>query len=73
MDLEEESYLASQKSDVIGNNTGFHHLRSSVARYEELIQRIAGAWPENEDTEIIEEAEDKIDIEEIDQILGDEA
>lgn len=72
MDSHTERIFEARKSDIIGNDTGFHHLRSSVAQYEELIQRIVGATPEEEDTEIVGETGDTIAVEEIEHILGDE-
>jgi len=72
MDSHTERIFEARKSDVIGNDTGFHQLRSSVAQYEELIQRIVGATPEEEDTEIVDETGDTIAVEEIEHILGDE-
>lgn len=70
MDSHTERIFEARKSDIIGNDNGFHHLRASVARYEELIQEIVGVSSDSEDAEIIGESEDTIEVEEIDHILG---
>ena len=73
MDSHTERIFEARKSDIIGNDNGFHHLRASVARYEELIQEIVGVSSDSEDAEIIEETEGLIDVREIEHILGDES
>lgn len=70
MDSHTERVFEARKSDIIGNDNGFHHLRASVARYEELIQEMIGASSDSEDAEIIGESEDTIEVEEIDHLLG---
>ena len=71
MDSHTERIFEARKSDIIGNETGFHHLRASIARYEELIQGMVGVSSDSEDAEIIEDTEGLIDVQEIDHILGD--
>lgn len=72
MDSHTERIFEARKADVVGNDTGFHHLRSSVSQYEELIRKMTEAEPETDETEIIQSSENTVDIDKIDHILGRE-
>ena len=70
MDSHIERLFDSRKSDILGNDTGFHHLRSSVSQYEELVGKMVGSETRTEDAEIINEFETSIELDEINHILG---
>lgn len=70
MDSHAERISEAKNSGVLGNDTGFHHLNSSIAQYEELVRKMVDAEPETGGAEIIEESENTIEVEEIDHILG---
>jgi len=72
MDFHSERRFEARKRDVLGNYTGFHHLRSSIAQYEEIIRKIADTEPVRGGTEIITSSENTVEVEEIDHILGKE-
>jgi len=65
-----ERTFESRKSDILGNDTGYHHLRSSVSQYEELIRKIVGSEKQKEDAEIVNETMTPIEVDEINHILG---
>lgn len=83
MESHSERCFEALQSDIIGYDTGYHHLRSAKSDYEEFQTNLTQlnlnpldpfiyTLTQREETEIIDEASEPVEIEEFDHILGKE-